>query len=103
MQSDLKMYAIRFDIHKVKRQEVVTYLSPVKVFATRIKIINRQKLSLIAILFPSKGLDCLIYRSSRGKDLGLQSEQDCVTEIKKIAVFKKPNCTVLWCKMQKHK
>ena len=47
MQSDLKMYAIRFGMHEVKRQEVVTYLSPVKVFATRIKIINRQKLSLV--------------------------------------------------------
>ena len=36
------MYAIRFDIHIVKQQEVVTYVSPVEVFATdyEIKIFN---------------------------------------------------------------
>jgi len=32
------MYVIRFDIHIVKQQEVVTYVSPVGVFATEIKI-----------------------------------------------------------------
>ena len=43
-----KMYAIRFDMHIVKQQEVVTYVSPVEVFVTGIKIANWQKLSLIA-------------------------------------------------------
>ena len=43
-----KIYAIRFDIHILKQQEVVTYESPVEVFATEIKIVNWQKLSLIA-------------------------------------------------------
>jgi len=42
------MYAIRFDIHIVKQQEIFTYVSPVEVFVTRIKIANWQKLSLIA-------------------------------------------------------
>ena len=48
------MYAIRFDIHI---EEVVIYVSAVEVFVTRIKIFNRQKLSLIAWFFPSEGLD----------------------------------------------
>ena len=39
-----KMYAIRFDIH-IAKQKIVMYMSPVEVFATRIKIF---KSSLIA-------------------------------------------------------
>ena len=39
-------------------QGVVTYMSPVEVFATRIKIFDRQKVCLIA---PSKTLDLLIF------------------------------------------
>jgi len=40
------MYAIRFDVHIVKQQEVVTCMSPVEVLATMIKIINQQKIVL---------------------------------------------------------
>ena len=66
-------------IHLVKQQEVVTYVSPVEVFANMIKTFNRQVLNLIAGSFPSEGLDRLIYRGSYGKDMEFQTEQDCVT------------------------
>jgi len=42
------MYAIRFDIHIDKQQEIFTYMSPVEVLVTRIRIANWQELSLIA-------------------------------------------------------
>ena len=45
-----KMYGIRCDIHIVKQQEVVTYMSPVEVFMTRNMIFNWQKLPLIDCL-----------------------------------------------------
>jgi len=38
-----KIYTIRFDIHILKQQEVVTYVSPVEVFATEIKIVLMSK------------------------------------------------------------
>jgi len=50
-------------IRIVKQQEVVIYVPPVEVFANRIKIFNRQKLSMTALSFSSECLDDLSYRS----------------------------------------
>jgi len=49
---------------------------------------------MIALSFSSECLDCLIYRSSKCE---FQSEQDSITEIKKICVLKALH---LWCKIQ---
>ena len=43
-------------------QGVVTYMSPVEVFVTAIKMFDRQKVCLIAWSFPSEPLDHLIFR-----------------------------------------
>ena len=40
VQFNTLLSAIRFDIHIVKIQEVVIYVSPVEVFVTRIKLFN---------------------------------------------------------------
>jgi len=49
------MYAIRFDMHIVKKE--LTYMSPAEVSVTGIKIYNWQNLSLIGWLFPLEDLD----------------------------------------------
>ena len=46
-------------------QGVVTYMSPVEALATVIKFFDRQKVCLIAWLFPSEALDRLISRGSK--------------------------------------
>ena len=46
---------------------VVTYMSPVGVFATRIKIFDRQNLCLIICLFPSEALKSLDFNESKVK------------------------------------
>jgi len=51
----------------LRKQEKITYLSPEEVFATGIKIVNWQILSLIAWSIPPEGLDCLIYRGFKGQ------------------------------------
>ena len=82
------MYTIRFDIHIVKLQEAVTYMSPVEMSMTGIKTF-RKNCPCLFCLFPY-GLDY------RGSKYGILSEQDCVTGIAKELVFKKHKCTVLW-------
>ena len=54
-------------VHIVKQQEVVTYVSPVKVlsFASGIKIFKLQIVPVIALSFSSEYLDCLTYRSCK--------------------------------------
>ena len=47
----------------VENQGVVTYMSPIEVFATTIKFFDRQKVCLIAWSSPSEALDHLIFRS----------------------------------------
>ena len=81
-----KIYAIRFDIHILKQQEVVTYESPVEVFATEIKIVNWQKLSLIAWWFSSEGLDLWGVRGQR-YGIPLMNEMLCETSCSNIETW----------------
>ena len=75
---------------------VVTYVSRVEVFATRIKLFNLKKLSLVAWLFPSECLDHLICKGSKGKDLEFQNEQDYVTGIQNLCSNTLCCCAKCW-------
>ena len=72
-----KMYAIKFDIYLLK-QEVVTYMSPVEVFSTRIKIFNLLELSFITWSFTSESLG---HSGFKGQRYGFHSDQHCVTRL----------------------
>jgi len=58
------MYAIRFDMRIVKQQEVVTYVFPVEVFATTIKILI-SKILLDCSIVPFEGLDLQGFKEQR--------------------------------------
>jgi len=63
--SHLQNVTIRFDIRIVRQQEVVTYVPPVQAFVSGVKILTGSKLSLIAWLFPSEGLDLQGFKGQR--------------------------------------
>jgi len=65
-----------------KQQEVVTCVSPVEVFATEIKTVNWQTLSLIAWWFPSKVLIYGVKEQRYG--VPLMSEMLCETSCSNI-------------------
>ena len=92
------MYAIWFDIHIVKQQEIVAYVSPVEVFATRIKTLKRQKLFLIAWLLPSEGLDL---QEFKGQRCGIPKWPRLWHRNKELTVFRNCKCIVQLCTMQK--
>ena len=81
------MYVI--NVHIVTQQKVDTYVSPVEMLATGIKIFKWQKLSLIAMHDHNHSLlKVLIHRDSKDKGIEFQREQDCVTGVKNLLCSK---------------
>ena len=79
-------------------QEVVTYILTTEAFATRIKNLDRRKLSLIAWSFPSGALDCLILKGFKGQKhchASLVSDKMCWLVGISCSEFLKVKCCLL--------
>ena len=85
----------------VKQQEVVTYMSPVVVSATGIRIFNWNNWPR---LVDCSLLKVLIYGGSKGEDMEFQIEQDCVRTVQRAQMHDAmaQNAKELWveCYMQ---
>ena len=88
VQFNTLLSAIRFDIHIVKIQEVVIYVSPVEVFVTRIKLFNRQNCPW---LLDFSLLKVMIYVQKARTWISKLSEQDCVRKSKNLLSSKAQN------------